>query len=400
MTAGRSSPLRLPRNAVVPDYGSDGLFGLVGAIRGFLGGGPWTLPGEAPTPEVLAESSQVVVFLLIDGLGDAFVRRFGAGGVLHAHRRRRITSVFPSTTASAVTTVLSGLAPAQHGLTGWFVRDPRFGGVIAPLPTRKRAGGPLRGALVPQRLFPYPGLFQQGRRRSVFVNPKSLAHSTYSRRHGRGAVLAPYRGLDGMVDAIVEAVAALRSQGGGYVHAYYPVFDALSHMHGCSSDQVVAQFLRIDAAFGALLERLAGSGAEVVASADHGFIDSPPERLIRLDRHRAVASMLAAPLFGERRAAFCELRRGAEAEFESFVGELLAGKAVVVRSSALARAGFFGPGPRHRRLRERIGTHALLMEPGWTVCDRVPGEQLHRMLGVHGGLSPQEMWVPLIHARC
>lgn len=398
MTFVRPVPFRLPRHAVVPDYGSGGLFGLVRSIGAFLDGGPWRLPQVEGAYDG-NDQAPVVVFLLIDGLGDRFLRSFGCGSVLHAHRVRALTSVFPSTTASAVTTVLSGLAPAAHGLTGWFVRDRRFGGVIAPLPTRTRTGRALRGAALAERFFPYPSLFVRRERPSVFVNPRSLAHSTYSRRHGRGAETAPYRGLDGMLDAIADAVAKLRAAGGGYVHAYYPMFDALCHQHGCTSGAAIAEFGRIDDAFAKLLGRLAGSGTHVVASADHGFIDSPSPRLVRLDRDGAVRRMLAAPLFGERRASFCAVRPGAEREFEAFAADRLAGKGVVVRSAALATAGFFGPGPRHHRLAERIGTHALLMEPGWTVCDRVRGEHLHRMIGVHGGLSPDEMRVPLIYAR-
>ncbi len=54
---------------------------------------------------------------------------------------------------------------------------------------------------------------------------------------------------------------------------------------------------------------------------------------------------------------------------------------------------------RDPRLRERVGTHVLLMEPGWTIVDHVEGETVHELIGVHGGLSADEMLVPLIVAR-
>ncbi len=62
-------------------------------------------------------------------------------------------------------------------------------------------------------------------------------------------------------------------------------------------------------------------------------------------------------------------------------------------------AGLLGPGQPHPRLAERLGSHALLMEAGWTIVDHVPGEHEHTMIGVHGGLSADEMRVPLILAR-
>lgn len=400
MRADDVVPFRLPRDAVVPDYGEGGLFGLVSAIRAFLDGENWTGAGaQTQCGEGGTRSPGVLIFILVDGLGDAFLQRFGQGSRLLANRQRRITSVFPSTTASAVTTVLSGIAPAEHGLTGWYIRDRRFGGVLAPLPMTLRAGGPVGGLLAAQRLFPYHTLFERRRRASVMVSPRHIAWSAFSRHHCRGARICAYEGLAGMVEAVEVAVAALSAAGGGYVHAYYPDFDGLSHECGAESDAVVAEFWRIDAAMGRLAERLAAHGAEMLVSADHGFIDSPDARQVRLADYPDVVAMLAGPLFGERRAAFADVREGAEPEFAAFAHEVLDEKAVLVRSVDMLERGFFGYGARHRRLGERIGTHALLMEPGWTIWDQIPGEQPRPMIGVHGGLSPQEMWIPLVRMQ-
>lgn len=399
-TAPPVAPLALPRDAVPPDYGGDGLYGLIRSITAYLDGQPWAAPGSSslsPGAPPRNDPRRSLAFILIDGLGDDFLQRFGQGSFLLAHRRGRLTSVFPSTTASAVTTTLTGLTPAEHGLTGWFIRDPRFGGVLAPLPMTRRDSQPLGGLLLLPRLFPYRTLFQHRRRASIFILPDYLANSPFSARHARGARVVAYDRLDGMIAAVAAAVGTLESVG-GYVHAYYPVFDALSHTHGCTSERVQAQFRRIDAALAELHTRLDGSGCDLVVSADHGFTDSPPERRVCLDDHPQVAALLAAPLFGERRAAFAQVRAGAEHEFESAASELLAGRGVVVRARELLDSGLLGPGKPHRRLPERVGSHALLMEAGWTVVDHVAGEREHEMLGVHGGLSPDEMWIPLIVA--
>ncbi|WP_018992309.1 alkaline phosphatase family protein [Aromatoleum toluclasticum] len=390
--------IELPHNAVLPDYRNGGLFGLIRNVRAYLDGHPWHAPGPSAPPAPDA-TPRKLVFILIDGLGDMFLQRTGAEGTLLAHRTGRLTSVFPSTTASAVTTTMTGLPPARHGLTGWFIHDRRFGGVIAPLPAIQRGGAPLRGPLAVPRLFAYRTLFQRCKRPAVFISPRDLASSPYSRRHSRGASTVGYKGLQGMIDAIAATIGASGSHP-ILVHAYYPTFDGLSHAYGCNSKEVHTHFERIDAAFGQLLERLRGSGTDIVLTADHGFIDSPPERVIDLDALPGLQTLLAAPLFGERRTAFCAVRRGAERDFERMARECLTGKAAVTRSEDLIGLGVFGPGKPHRRLQERVGTHVLLMEPGWTIRDHVAGEQEHAMIGVHGGLSPDEMWIPLIQARC
>jgi len=393
----RALPLDLPRDTVLPDYGQGGLYGLVRAFAAYLDG----QPGAQPLPDLPASPGRSLVFLLVDGLGDAFLQRFGAGGVLAAHRQGRITSVFPSTTSAAVTATMTGLSPAQHGLTGWFIRDRRFGGIVAPLPLYRRGADSLAALRLTQRLFPYRSLFQRRARPSLVVSPREIAWSRFSKRHCRGARIVGYgRGLQGLVEAVLQGAGDMRQAGGGYIHAYYPLFDTLSHEFGANSPQAVEEFRRVDAAFAQLLERLKGLDCDLVVTADHGFTDAADERTVDMDDHPQLMAMLQCPLWGERRAAFCAVKKGYEGEFEAAAAEVFAGKAVVVRSRDLVKSGLFGPGTANPRLAERTGTHTLLMEPGWTVVDTVPGEKRHRMIGVHGGLSPEEMWIPLIRARC
>ena len=70
-------------------------------------------------PRELARATNLVL-LVIDGLGDDWLMRRSPDGLLSRHRLGSITSVFPSTTATAITTFLTGDAPLLHGLTGWY----------------------------------------------------------------------------------------------------------------------------------------------------------------------------------------------------------------------------------------------------------------------------------------
>ena len=387
---------RWPAGSVLPDYGEGGLLGLMRNIGHYLDGHPWRLPGQQAERQ-----PKVLVFLLVDGLGDNFLQREGAGSTLAAHRYGRLTSVFPSTTAAAVTTTFTALAPVQHGLNGWFVHERRLGGIIAPLPLTLRAGGAVMAMRAAPRLFPYHTLFQRRRRPAVVVTPQWLSDSRYTRWHTRGASVIGYTGLDELVNMLCAVVwgesgAAGR---GGLVHAYFPDFDALSHRDGCTSPAARDCFAQIDAAFQTLLERCAGCDVEFVVTADHGFLDSPPEQHCWLDERPDLVARLVAPLFGERRTAFCAVRQGEEARFAADLQDWL-GPRGVVRSTADADVqALFGPGRAHRHWRERLGTHAVFMAPGWTLRDSVADEIQHEMLGVHGGLSGDEMWIPLIHAR-
>lgn len=384
-------PPRWPADAVLPDYGDGGIYGLARALRRWLHD---PLAGCEPADVAPGEAASVVL-LVVDGLGANFLSEAGAGSVLAAHCRRTLTSVFPSTTASAVTTLMTGASPAEHGLNGWFIRDRRFGGVIAPLPLELRGNGPLGAFRIAQRLFRQASMFRDSARPVVMLSPQEIAFSPFSRHHARGAHIRPYDGLATMEEEIVAAVRGF-GRGGGFVHAYYPRFDALSHAYGCRSERAKACFGQVDAAFARLCERLAGSRTRILVTADHGFIDSAPERTLHIAADADVSAMLAAPLFGERRLAFCAVRAGAEAAFERWADEALRGRGVLMSGADCLDAGLLGPGRPHARLAERIGTHVLLMEPGWTVVDTVEGEEPYTLVGVHGGMTADEMNVPLV----
>ena len=391
----KHSPVpRWPSSHVLPDYEQGGIYGLARDLRTWLHS---PHAGLAPAGVEPGEAA-VVVLLVIDGLGANFLSELGARSALAAHCLRTLTSVFPSTTASAVTTLMTGASPAEHGLNGWFIHDHRFGGVISPLPLELRGRGPLAPG-VAARLFREDSMFRAAQRPTVMLSPSEIAFSPYSRHHAHGARIRPYDGLAMLEEVLLETVGELGRDGGGFIHAYYPSFDALSHAYGCRSPQVQICFGRIDGMFGRLCERLAGSGTRILVTADHGFIDSSPEHTLQVAQDGEMLKMLAAPLFGERRLAFCSVRQGAEREFERWAAETLAGRAVLMSGADCIGAGLLGPGPHHPRLAERVGSYLLLMEPGWTIIDVVEGETPHTLIGVHGGMTADEMRVPLIAAH-
>lgn len=385
-----------PSAHVLPDYGEGGIHGLARALHDWL----HDLAAPCPPAELAAGEQGKILLLVIDGLGANYLADVAGGSELARYCRRRLTSVFPSTTASAITTLMTATSPAQHGLNGWFIHDARFGGVISPLPLEARGKqGPIEGRRVAARLFRQPSMFRGAQRPVVMVSPAEIAFSAYSRHHARGARIRSYQGLPEFEEEIVGAVTSLGPEG-GLVHAYYPKFDGLSHMFGCRSDKALSCFELVDQLFARLKDRLAGTGTRILVTADHGFIDSSPERTLELHPDDEVMTMLAAPLFGERRLAFCALRAGAEAEFEAWAAATLPGKGVLMSGADCRASGVLGPGRPNARLQERVGDYVLLMEPGWTVIDEIEGERVFELIGVHGGMTADEMLVPLVLAVC
>src|SRR6185295_5204808 len=140
--------------------------------------------------------------------GDRYLARRGAGGELARRRRADLTSVFPSTTASAITTSYTGLTPLEHGLTGWYTYFGEAGCVAAPLPFRSRgdlASIKDRGVSAAQ-LFSAAPLFGSLPVRSIVVTSRDIVDSDYNIRHCEGAERRAYDRVDGLVAEVEAAV--------------------------------------------------------------------------------------------------------------------------------------------------------------------------------------------------
>jgi len=385
----------------LPDYSGGSIANLMRSL-GDACGASQSLPyaplrGEKVS---LRGTARHIVLLVIDGLGYRYLQRHGTGGHLRTHLRGGITSVFPSTTASAVTTFLSGLAPQQHALTGWHMYFAELGAIAAVLPLRPR--GAERIDLPPEewpaRLFGHRPFARRIDRTATFVSPREIADSPFNRYHSAGAQVIAYATIEELFGAIVRVVR--QAEEPTYTHAYFSELDSLAHIHGIGSDQVARRFAELDRAFGACLDALAGSDTLLIACADHGFVDSPPERQIDLAEHGELAATLARPLCGERRVAYCYVKPGQAARFESEAARALEGRADCYRAEELVAQGWFGPGTPDPRLAARIGDYVLVMRENWTLLDWVEGERRYRQLGVHAGISEEEMIVPLVVTDC
>jgi hypothetical protein len=376
---------------VLPNYNGGGLVNLMASIAQACG-------ARAPHPPLAALSSaelsgaRNIVLLIMDGLGDNYLQRRGAGGELARRRRGAMTSVFPSTTASAITTTYTARTPLEHGLTGWFSLFGEAGCVGSPLAFTSRGDQlPLtrRGVTADGIFFSQP-LFAGLTVRSFVITYHDIVDSVYNVWHCAHAERRAYETLDEFVAQVENAVKS--GAGRKFVYAYWPDFDRTSHRYGSQSDEAFLQLSRIDEAYGKLITRLSGTESVLIATADHGFVDSAAHESLEMPSF--LTSQLKFPLCGERRAAYCHVHD--PASFMNDAKAWLEDRADIRLSRDLAQEGWFGSGEAHPRIAERIGDVTLLMRGHYTVKDWVAGEARHLHIGNHGGTSDDEMLIPLI----
>lgn len=378
---------------MAPDY-STSIVNLVTTIVGSLGGRGTDYPPLGSGTAGMSLTDRPIVLLIIDGLGDLFLQNF-PDSFLCRHRQGRLSSVFPTTTATAVTSFFTGVGPQQHAITGWHTYFKELGAVSTVLPFRPRYGGTCFSGegISPARLVDHPSLLDSLEVACHVILPNQLVDSVYSRtlcgRAGRHA----YDSAAAMFAAIrrltVPGCPAL-------VVAYWPEFDHLAHSHGVASEEVTNHFLLLDRACVKTLGPLAKSGVSVMVTADHGLIDTCEHHTIHLEEHPDLAATLTLPLCGEPRCAYCYVRADRVELFERYVEDRLGFACDLRKSVDLVCQGFFGRGPVSPRLAERVGEYVLLMKDDYIIRDRLLTEKPSSQVGVHGGLSAEELYVPLI----
>jgi len=383
----------------LPDYRGGSIVNLMASLQLGLGGREHAYAPLGLLPPDRVQSYRQVLLWVVDGLGLRYLRAHPQAACLNQHLAGGVSSVFPPTTAAAITTFLTGDAPQQHGLTGWHMYFRELGSLLAVLPGRPRYGGVSLGAagIDVRGLLNTQPFSERIETPAYTISPAHLADSDFSLAHLGAAQMVAYQDLDDLVDHCSEL---LRKPGAKYLYAYWPELDSLGHRFGIWSELVRDHLLVLDRAFAALVDAIQGTDTLVVVCADHGQIDVPPEQRIDLADHPVLVECLALPLCGELRAAYCYLRPGHEQAFDDYVREHLVGIAESRPSAELLEAGWFGLGAPHPRLGDRIGDRVLLLDDDYLLKDWLPQERRFEVVGVHGGLSPDELQVPLVLAEC
>jgi hypothetical protein len=374
---------------VRPDYGGGGLVNLMASLAAGLGGTErWPVAPALP-PEQVAEARNVVL-VIIDGLGWRAVAEH-PDSWLARHTVAPLTSVYPSTTTSAITTLLTGVPPAVHGLPAWFTWLREWDRVAVPL-----MGAPRDGERTAEMALPY----QQSSFTTDLdvtahtIQPGWLMDSAYTRHHAGAAWRHGFDGLAELNERIVE-IATLSSER-NYLQAYWPEYDHLCHEHGTTAPETLAHFAAIDVALSELRAALP-EDALLLVTADHGLVDTAPDGCHQLMDHPRMAAELRVPLCGEPRAPFLHVRPGRLAAVRDYIREHFAGVATPWTREEVLWAGWLGPGEPHPELEHRIGDLVLEMAPGQVLVGSAD-QRGPCLRGVHGGFSAAEMSVPLVVA--
>ena len=351
---------------------------------------PALLEGSAaPTwlPAKVLQARQILL-LVLDGLGWLQLRdRTEVAPTLTDMAGGPITTVAPSTTAAALTSISTGLPPGEHGVVGYRIAvggssGPPHGEILNAL-RWSTGNGDARRRHDP-RLFQPCEMF--GSQRPPVVTRAQFADSGFTAAHLSDTRLFGYADRVGLVDQVLGAFAREEP----FVYAYWDDIDRTAHEFGLAeryNDELAA----CDAMVAELLHRLP-AGTAVVVTADHGQVHVG-ERLIHLP---AEVTGLVDGQSGEARFRWLHSRPGAASDLLAAAHQAFDHVGWVRSVDEVVSAGWLGDRVTSTA-RGRLGDVAVVARDPVAFVDPAEASSIE-LIGRHGSLTADEMLVPAVFA--
>jgi hypothetical protein len=238
------------------------------------------------------------------------------------------------------------------------------------------------------------------RREALTLLPTPIAHTlyaTWSRGNGPGA---GYNSIAHAIDQIIQRIASARAP--TYTHLYLPDVDTLCHHIGAANADVLPLVEQIDeelSRLGDALAQVAAGGVRVVISADHGLIDVSPSEQVMLRDGDPVLEMLRVPPTGDARMPIFHVKPDRQESFAAAFDQRFADRMVLLTTDQADSMRLFGSCPMTDIARRRFGDFiAFPFRPASLAYAPLTANSGPAYIGLHGGLSPDEMRIPLILA--
>jgi hypothetical protein len=363
----------------------------------------------SPVPPRLtdfAAPADRVALIIADGLGYHGLARFRTESAVvdrlaGAARLEVLTSVFPSTTPAALTSLYTGAAPREHGLMGGNVFLRELGGPasalrFSPLEDPRRDVF-LESGLDLKAFCPVPSVFERiGRRNagSAWV-PRAILDNSLCRIGTAGAAYKyPFFTP---AQAIAGARRSIEADGPRFQCIYWDATDSISHVRGPYSEELRAE---VNAFFRLLEDELLsakpGNGkTRVLLTADHGHATVRKTGIHKLANYPKIQENLLAPPLGGTRVPYLYALPGREEALREACRPL-EDRYFVLDAAEMLELGLWGEGAEHPEAANRIGTLILVPRGDETFHFKDPLFFSSPERGDHDGLSAEEMTVPLL----
>lgn len=384
---------------IFPEYNGKNFINIINSIKHNFGINDGITLENKKIKKILLNKEKVV-FILVDAFGWKFYKSVREDSKFFKEIRKRgieekITSQFPSTTTAHVTSVITGKDVSTHGFFEWFTYDSKINEVFTPF---------LFDYEGKEEILPKDNLFKELKENGVcstIITPNYINNSYYSRELFKDGKVKGYDSVEEMFDILLQGIK--KDKGKNFYYIYYPKIDSIGHEYGMSSYKAyfeINNFIKVlDNFYNNVLDKGVNEGIFIL-SADHGqmeikdriylneLIPNIEEYMLKDSKGRSIVPV------GYNRDMFLYIKK----EFETYVYELLKEKfkdkgEIYLVKDLIDKGVFINPS---ETFLSRMGNIVIIPYDGYGVWWFEKGKYEISLKGSHGGLTKDEMEIPLL----
>lgn len=365
----------MSKYTLLPDY-KNCIANLPNSILKYFGCGTAgdTLPAF---DKYLDKKYKNIIVLVLDGMGSSVLcRGLDNSHLLRRHYKESITSVLPSATVAATTSLMTGLQPCEHAWLGWNNYYKDIDKNVTVFRNRIQDTG--------KKAAPYNVAFTLTPYKSVVERLNEAGINAYT--------VSPFvqKELKSLQDVLDKTKELCAESGRKYIYAYWPSPDDLLHKHGggSSESEKVKEFLE-DAERRILDFTYDMKNSLLVVTADHGHTDV---KLTYLSDHPELLDCLERLPSLEARTMTFFVKKGRKREFKKLFKEIYGDDFMLLSKKEILEKQLFGTGAYHPKFMSMLGDYFAVATGDISIMTG----GIRNWLSDHGGATEEEMRVPLI----
>jgi len=336
------------------------------------------IPTLSKIEKYLEKDYKNVVFIILDGFGVHPIKtNLDKDNILRKNIKQTLTSVFPSTTTNATTTLMSGDYPFNHGWFGWSIYFEELSKVIEVYRATDYYTKEKINPDFPRERLPFKAYYSNAK--NYVVN---TILPTYI-KDGNEKENYPYNTKEEMFDNIKKCCL---KEGKQFVYSYCNDPDYTMHDYGVKSKEAKEVFEELSSYIENLSDNL--TDTLIVVGADHGHIDIGG--YVNIYENKELIDCLKVPPYLEPRATAFKIKDGQKQKFKEIFNKSYKKDFKLFEVDYLVKKGIFGP--FNEKNRDLLGDYIA-------VCKSDKqfefAESSNRFKGHHTSLT-KEMLVPLI----
>ncbi len=387
-------------NIVYPDY-KNSIVNLVSSILETYDVKTDHPPLKQLDTKTLKTKKNIILYIL-DGFGMNLLNKFATSTkFLNKNLISPITSVFPSTTSAAITSIISGKTPWEHGAIGWTLYFKEFAKNIDYLPNWDSITYKTQNAKK-YNIIDYIGadnIFNKISNtahdiQQFYLTHKELSQSSNILRNSGTAEIIPYQDSKHLYKTLNKLILKSNSTR-KLIFVYSSSPDNIEHHHGVYADEVEKFIQETDSALEKLSLQLKGTDTTILISADHGLIDV--DKYFYVNEDVKLFDSMIMPTFPEPRFISFFVKKHKMKQFEEAF-QKYEDKFLLFERDEFLKHKLLGNGKMHPKIDDFIGDYMAIAisDSAMKSIYMQNGKWKKEFYAHHAGLTEDEMLVPLI----